>query len=157
MEIFDAARGNNVAALKEQLNPLNVNDRDGRGSTPLIIAAYYNNSGAVKALLDAGADPELQDSMGNTALMGACFKGYPETVKVLLENGASVHTANGNAATALTFAANFGRNELITLLLEYGANPLQKDNFGKNPIDYALVQENAAGYEMLVAAARIAK
>ncbi|WP_261387442.1 ankyrin repeat domain-containing protein [Chitinophaga pinensis] len=92
--------------------------------------------------------------MGNTALMGVCFKGYTEIAKILLEHGAAVDAENGNGATALTFAATFGRNELIPLLLSHGASPLKKDKFGRNPIDYALLQENPAGYETLVAATR---
>lgn len=152
MDIFEAARTDNVTALNELLKEGQINEKDARGSTPLILATYYNNIAAVAALLQAGADTELQDGMGNTALMGVCFKGYTGAAKLLLENGASVHTENGNGATALTFAATFGHNDIISLLLGHGASPLKKDRFGKNPIDYALLQGNASGYETMVAA-----
>ncbi|MCF6402882.1 ankyrin repeat domain-containing protein [Chitinophaga filiformis] len=154
MDIFEAARTNNVTALNDLLKEGQINKKDTRGSTPLILATYYNNTAAVSALLKAGADTEIQDGMGNTALMGVCFKGYTQVAQLLLENGASVHTENGNGATALTFAATFGHNDIITLLLHHGASPLKKDRFGKNPIDYALLQENATGYETMVAAAK---
>ena len=152
MDIFEAARTDNATALNDLLNEGQINAKDARGSTPLILATYYNNKASVAALLKAGADSEIQDSMGNTALMGVCFKGYTEVAKMLLESGALVDTQNGNGATALTFAATFGHNDIISLLLSHGASPLQKDRFGKNPIDYALLQENAAGYETMVAA-----
>jgi len=152
MDIFEASRTNNVEALKAALQTTDINARDGRGSTPLIIAAYYNNIDTVNALLEAGAATELQDGMGNTALMGVCFKGYTEAGRLLIEHGADINTANGNNASALTFAATFGHNELIKLLLAKGADPLVKDKFGKNAIDYAQVQENEVGYEVMVAA-----
>jgi ankyrin repeat protein len=152
MDIFEASRTNNIEALKTALENTDVNARDGRGSTPLIVATYYNNIDAVKALLEAGADTGLQDGMGNTALMGICFKGYTEAGKLLIEHGADITAVNGNNASALTFAATFGHNELIKLLLAKGANPLLKDNFGKNPIDYAQVQENEEGYKVMGAA-----
>jgi len=154
MDIFEAARTNNIAALEGFLTPEQINAKDSRGSTALIIATYYNHAAAVSALLDAGANTEVQDTMGNTALMGVSFKGYTEIAKILLEHGAAVDAENGNGATALTFAATFGRNELIPLLLKYGASPLKKDKFGRNPIDYALLQENPTGYETLVAATK---
>lgn len=152
MDIFEAARTNNIAALEGYLNSEQINARDTRGATPLIIAAYYNHTAAVTALLEAGAATEIQDAMGNTALMGVCFKGYTEIAGILLAHGAHVDTENGNGATALTFAATFGRNDIIGLLLSHGASPLKKDKFGRNPIDYALLQENPTGYEALVAA-----
>ncbi|WP_159471151.1 ankyrin repeat domain-containing protein [Dyadobacter sp. 3J3] len=154
MGIFDAARNNNVVEIKSCLKYTEINARDGRGSTPLILAAYYNNAEAAEALLIAGADIELCDRMGNTALMGACFKGYIRVAQLLIHYGASVETVNGNEATALTFAATFGHDALIELLLANGANPLKKDLSGRNPIDHALIQENAQCYELMVAATK---
>jgi ankyrin repeat protein len=152
MDIFEAARTNNVTALNDLLRNGQINEKDARGSTPLILATYYNHTASVAALLQAGADTEIQDSMGNTALMGVSFKGYTAIAEMLLKNGALADAENGNGATALTFAATFGHNDIIKLLLSHGASPLKKDRFGKNPIDYALLQENATGYETMVAA-----
>ncbi|MDR6197201.1 ankyrin repeat domain-containing protein [Siphonobacter sp. SORGH_AS_0500] len=157
MDIFESARKNNIEALKANLQDTPVDERDTRGSTPLILAAYYQHPEAVTLLLESGADPELQDGMGNTALMGVCFKGCTEIARILLEHGANVDTVNGNGATALTFAATFGHKDLVQLLLEYGANPYVQDRFGKNPIDHAMIQENAECYEMLVASLQTSK
>lgn len=126
MDIFEAARTNNTSLLKEYIADGQLNARDGRGSTPLIIAAYYNHSKAVDFLLRAGADTELKDTLGHTALMGACFKGHIEIVKLLLKKGASLSTETDNGSTALTYAATFGHDDIIALLLDNGANPLKK-------------------------------
>ena len=152
MDIFDAARTNNLKELKILLSSHNVNSTDSRGSTPLIIAAYYNNTEALLHILSKEADTDIKDHMGNTALMGACFKGYHDIVSLLLQHKASIDTENGNQATALTFAATFGHVSIINLLLDFGSDPLHKDRFNKNPIDYALAMDNAECYELLVSA-----
>lgn len=148
-DIFEAARTGNVEALREALCDTDANTPDGRGSTPLIIAAYHDHIDAVKVLLEAKPDLDIQDGMGNTALMGVCFKGYTDIGRLLLESGAAVDVLNGNGATALTFAATFGHNDLIRLLLEHGADQFQPDRFGKSPVDYAMIQENTQGYELM--------
>ncbi len=89
MDIFEAARQNNPAALREALRDNHPDVRDGRGSTPLIIAVYYNSKEAATLLLDSGANTEAQDSTGNTALMGACFKGYAEAAEIPVERRGS--------------------------------------------------------------------
>ena len=38
------------------------------GTTPLMMAAMYGNSSAVKLLLEAGADPTLKNQLGLTAI-----------------------------------------------------------------------------------------
>jgi len=47
----------------------NVNARDGRGMTPLMMAVATNhqNPAVIRLLLGRGADPSLQSSVGETA------------------------------------------------------------------------------------------
>lgn len=59
--------------------------RDGSGATPLILAAGRRRKGAVRLLLDAGANPALADLSGMDALAHALKGGCPETVAVLTE------------------------------------------------------------------------
>ena len=101
--LFAASRQGNVPVLEEIfLIKKELDVRDERGYTPLIIAAYNNQPGATLALLKAGANPDAADASGNTALMGACFKGHAAIVKILLENGATVDACHGNGGTART-------------------------------------------------------
>lgn len=57
--------------------------RDGSGATPLILAAGRKRMGAVRLLLDAGANPRLADISGMNALAHAIKGGCPETIAVL--------------------------------------------------------------------------
>lgn len=59
--------------------------RDGSGATPLILAAGKRRKGAVRLLLDAGANPTLADQSGMDALAHAVKGGCPETIAVLTE------------------------------------------------------------------------
>jgi len=151
MDIFETAKLNKVKELRELLKFHDPNRQDSRGSTPLIIAAYYSNTEAGKCLVDYGVALDVKDNMGNTALMGVSFKGFLDCAGILLEGGANVDERNDNGATALTFAATFGHLDIVGLLTQFKANVITKDRFGKNPIDYAMVQENDTCYEYLVA------
>lgn len=59
--------------------------RDGSGATPLILAAGRRRKGAVRLLLDAGANPTLADLSGMDALAHALKVGCPETIAILTE------------------------------------------------------------------------
>lgn len=59
--------------------------RDGSGATPLALAAAKRRKGAVRLLLDAGANPALADECGMDALAHARKGGCPETIALLME------------------------------------------------------------------------
>lgn len=68
--IHEAAKDNDVAQILELLaNGADANDQDDRQRfTPLHAAAGRGSKEAVQALLDAGADPDLEDKYGRTAI-----------------------------------------------------------------------------------------
>ena len=92
-EFFNSIREGNLertAALLEA-HPDLLSSRDQRGSTPLILAGYYNQAEVVRLLLDKGAVVDEKDGSGNTALMVACFKGYAGIAEILIEAGANLN------------------------------------------------------------------
>lgn len=76
--------------------------RDEDGATPLILAASEKRIGAVRLLLEAGADPSLVDPDGNNALAHALIAGCPEIVTLL-----TLATASSNAASSNTSTIDF--------------------------------------------------
>ena len=76
--LFNSIREGNSAKVADILSADSslLEVRDTRGSTPLILATYYNQIEISKILLEKGTDLNSKDSSGNTALMGVCFKGY---------------------------------------------------------------------------------
>lgn len=144
--LLDAAkmgRADLIPAFKAQGTDLNV--RDARGFTPLILAAYNGHAETVDALLAAGADACLPDTaQGNTAQMGVAFKGYDALAKRLLTAGCDVNARNGAGQTALMMAALFGRTAQVEMLLAAGADAGLADAAGRTAADVARGQGNDA-------------
>ena len=85
--------------------------REGKpGETPLFSAAAAGKEKCVRALLEAGADPDVRTSDQNprkgwTPLMQAAQQGNGAVVGTLLEFGANPHLGDKkNGVTALEFA-----------------------------------------------------
>ena len=76
--ILDAAKKGELNRLKKLITPVNVNCRDsqGRNSTPLHLAAGYNNFDVAKYLLEQGADVNAPDKGGLIPLHNAASYGY---------------------------------------------------------------------------------
>ncbi len=131
-DIFNAIRNNEYNEVEAilDLNPEVVHQKDGRGSTPLLLATYYGLEDITRLILTYKPNLDEKDGVGNTALMGVCYKGHYEIAKLLVESGADVNQRNLNEATALIYAATFGQKEMIQLLVQNGANIYIKDNQG---------------------------
>lgn len=139
---FNAIRNGDLKRIEKLLEetPKLIASRDQRGSTPLILATYYNHAALADFLIKKGANPNDKDSSGNTALMGVCFKGFCEIAKKLILAGADVNHCNSMGATCLIYAATFNRLEIAKLLLEHGANVMVKDAKGNTALDHAIMQ-----------------
>ena len=68
-------------------------------------AAKFDYQEGVKALLNAEADVNTQDSSGATALHYAAYKGYPAVTQLLLTSGASASVTNYKGSTPLDLVA----------------------------------------------------
>jgi len=71
------------------------------GSSPLISAAVFDKREIVRALIEAGADVNLQNSEGSTALHSAAFLCRMEIVELLLTSGADRSLKNIYGSTPL--------------------------------------------------------
>jgi ankyrin repeat protein len=90
-----------------------INQVNGKGESPLICSARYHLLDGFLALLEAGADCDVQDRKGNTALMMGVVRGM-EYVKPLLEKGANTNIKNYRDQTALSFAMHMGKENRHT-------------------------------------------
>ena len=110
------------------------------GLTPLLFAAREGCIACIGALLEAGADIDLDDPDGSTALIMALLNRHWDTAKFLIEAGADVNLWDIYGQTPLYVAVDqntlpIGRRveiptmdrttgeEIVRLLLERGANP----------------------------------
>ncbi len=102
MDIWQAARNGNLAALKLRLaDSTDANSLDAKGISPLAWAAMAGKPLAAKLLIDQGANVNHQNTDGTTPLHGAAFLGQFDMVELLLENKADINSRNGQDETAL--------------------------------------------------------
>lgn len=103
----------------------------------LIIAARANDVEKVCALLDRGADPDVQVRYYEPVLFRAALNGNTEMARLLLERGADPNIQDDRDVTPLLEATDRGHVEIVRLLLNAGAKPDLASSHGRTPMSSA--------------------
>ena len=121
--LVKAAESGRVKQLKKMLlQGADANgSADSRGGRPLSSAAAFGELECVKALLAAGANPDLANMYGSTALHEAAFHGQLGALKCLLDHGALVDPTDQQGATPLVAACAAGQVGAVQALIDGGA------------------------------------
>lgn len=144
-------RGNAVAVRKALRSNRNLaSAADNAQSTALMHAAAYGGLDVMRALLDAGAEPDARNKRGATALVWAV--GNLQAVTLLLERGAdpNVRTVEGRTPLLLAAMQPSGA-DVIRALLDKGADPLGKDLNGRVPLMAAAGTGSIESMRLLIA------
>jgi ankyrin repeat domain-containing protein 17 len=100
----------------------NVEHRDKKGFTPLILSATGGHVECCKLLLEAGCQVDaVSERTKDTALSLACSSGRKEVVELLLSYNANKEHRNVSDYTPLSLASSGGYVDIIHLLLDAGA------------------------------------
>lgn len=119
----DAARIAQLAAAGADLN-----GRDGHGRTPLHVATFARQRGAIQALAKAGARLDLLEHDRYDAVTIASVADDEATLRLLLSLGASAKQVTSRYdGTALIAAAHLGHDGVVRQLIAAGA-PLDHVN-----------------------------
>jgi ankyrin len=121
------------------------------GDLPLVDAARNADAGAVRALIQKGANVNAADGDGTTALHWAADRDDLATVDLLIRSGARVNAANDLGATPLWAACLNGNPAIVRRLLQAGANPNAALLLGETPLMVAARSGNAEVVEQLAA------
>jgi len=115
-----------------------VDVRNRNEQTPLQLAVLSGRTGAVHALLDAGADANAADRDGRTPLHIAARNGQQEIARLLVAAGADTNALTQDQLAPLQLAAREGHPQLTRLLLEHRADPLRRVAEMMSPLECAL-------------------
>lgn len=121
------------------------------GSTALHIAAGGSHEGAVRLLLERGADPDAVSEEGLVPLQQAT----PETARILLDAGADVNPESGyGMSTPLGNAVISDDLDYIRLLLDAGADPdaIVPILSHQGPLHFAVTNGSAEAVRLLLEA-----
>jgi len=160
-QLQDAAKIGDVSTIKRLVKEgANVNSTNKHGESPLLIATNWNKLGAVKTLLELGADPKYHRG-GESALFIATGRDT-EIVRVLIQAGADVNLTTekynysplGSAAAyredafiGLTKSGSYSgpfpnSTETVRLLIKAGANVNHIDGDRMSPLRIAMENNN---------------
>ncbi|MGO4170489.1 ankyrin repeat domain-containing protein [Novosphingobium sp. YAF33] len=140
--LFEAARIGRDDMITPLINAgADLEARDIKGHTALVLATYNGQETTTGLLLGLGAAPD-GDTVSGSPLMGVCFKGHLRIAKKLIDAGADVDQRNSAGQTALMMASLFGHRDIIDLLVSNGADLRAIDAAGNDAVSLARAQGN---------------
>jgi hypothetical protein len=106
----------------------NLELKDGKSRTALMLATYNNDTEIAKLLIVAGADVNAQDNMLNSPFLYAGANGNLALVKMCLANGANFNVFNRYGGSALIPAAERRHLDVVNLLVNTPGYPINHIN-----------------------------
>ena len=139
-----AARGDSAAIAA--LRRADVDVRDGRGRTPLIVAAHLARHDAMRALVAAGADANALDNDRYDIVTVAAVANDLPTLRVALALGGSARNVTSRYdGTALIAAAHLGHADVVRELIRANAPLDHVNNLGWTaPIESIVLGDGGA-------------
>ncbi|MFH1115470.1 MAG: ankyrin repeat domain-containing protein [Pseudomonadota bacterium] len=130
--IFDAAVAGNIALVSELLTQgVDVNSRDPKGVTPLVVAARKGNTEMARLLLEKGANPNSRTNTGGTPLMAAVFSENNELIELLLSKGSDPNAKDDRGINAYQLAEYMDKKGAAALL--------KKKTADTSPVSFSMV------------------
>lgn len=121
----------------------NLETKDNKGPTALMLATYNEDTEIAKLLISAGANVNAQDEMLNSPFLYAGASGFVPILKLCLDNGADFNVFNRYGGTALIPAAERRHQEIVEILLEIPNFPKDHvNNLGWTALMEAIVLGN---------------
>lgn len=158
--LLAAAKEGNVEKLRNALaSGANVNVKDDRGYTPLMILVDIGSVEGVGELINRGADLKAQSfAEGFTALMiaansAASNGGDGEIFSALLKADPSdehINCASFSGVTALMLALDAGKNEISLKLKKAKADVNKVNEHGLSALTYAVTNKHADTVSFLI-------
>ena len=118
----------------------NLEIKDDKGRTALMIATYNEDTEIAKTLISAGANVNAQDEMLNSPFLYAGASGFVPILKLCLANGSDFNVFNRYGGTALIPAAERRHVEVVQILTQTPNFPIDHvNNLGWTAIMEAVI------------------
>ncbi|XP_030583124.1 CARD- and ANK-domain containing inflammasome adapter protein [Archocentrus centrarchus] len=104
----------------------------------LFAAVRKNLDGAVRSLINSGADVNVRDNHRYTPLLLSTELGHKEVFSVLIAKNAKLDATLSDLSSALHLAAHSGSIPIVQTLLEKGLDPNIKGAKGYTPLHLAV-------------------
>jgi ankyrin repeat protein len=128
---------------------VNVKTRTANGTDALTIAASYRGTTeSMRALLDAGAEPQAPEGVRtrHTPLVFSSMTGDLENVRLLLSRGAKPDIEG------LSEAVTFGYPDIVSAYIDAGADASLREGSGINLLHWATITNRTSVIPVLAAA-----
>ncbi|WP_257266593.1 ankyrin repeat domain-containing protein [Endozoicomonas sp. ONNA2] len=134
-QLIEAARTNNIEAIKAMLEQGADINLQGESETPIATAAGHGHLGLVRFLHQAGA---MTDGRVPSPIMEAARNGHVDVVSYLVgEAGVSVDTSV-NGSTLIANAIQRGQIDVVEYLIEHGVDVNgPEDSYSHRPLRVA--------------------
>lgn len=146
-----AEKGDRSAVVAFLSSGMDVDTRDERGWTPLMVSAFNGNEEIALLLIRSGANVHAKDKGGYGPLHWAAFNGYGNVVKLLLEKRADANALSNHGLTPLLQAATRGHLIAAGQLIAGGADVNLASNDGWTPLHKAATNGHAEMVKLLLA------
>lgn len=128
-DLLKAVSARNTERVKDILGSKpDLELKDHKGRTALMIAAYNHDNKIAELLIAAGADVNAQDAMQNSPFLYAGAEGNVALLNLGLKNGANFNLYNRYGGTALIPAAEKGHLEVVQILTQIEGYPIDHIN-----------------------------
>ena len=135
---FKAADEGDVEGLETSVDSgVDVNTRNRKKQTALLLATLKGHTAAVTYLTKAGADCSLADVYGNTPLKWAATAGFIGCLSILCDYVEDINEQDELGYTVLLLAASSGNAFVTKRLIEKGAFVTAKNTKGETALHLA--------------------
>lgn len=151
---FPEFRGKGLVEIKAAIaqNPHALEAKTDSGQTMLYRSVDYGHKQSVALLLNANANPNVQDNRGFTPLHRAALWGWSEILKMLIKKGGKIDAANRDLGRPLLYAAESGQKTTVEILLNYGADVNAANKNGITPLHNAALNGHREVLNLLIKA-----
>lgn len=137
-DLMAAVVEDDVATIQALLaNRANVNGKNRRGLTVLMLASAKGRTDIVEALLAKGANVNAKDWGGRTALMFAAWGGHIKTAEILVSKGADISAKDSLGASVYMYARTRSHRDFVDAMQAKGLkdeSPLYVEGLTKSPL-----------------------